>query len=424
MARGERRLTMVFRPRDNRLAAVLLLLGSIAALWLQSTPSQSLAHRQQPRRLQFREQRRSLSSSSFTVKTFKILQLTDLHMGEGEDTDWGPKQDIRTFEVLDSVIPAEKPDLIVLTGDQLTANDIDQNATAYYRILCEKLKSYQIPWAMVFGNHDDMSLEIHQDDGTILYTNKTKTSREDLYEVDHSFAPLSLTQRGPSYLFGTSNYIINVYDKDEEDGTSLQLLFLDSGGGLLKKHIEWDQLEWFLEEREKNPNVPLVAFQHIPTGEFEYDGEKCTGMHHGGVAPVSKDAGLVDVLEEDGNVYFLAVGHNHGNAYCCAYESSDAESNGTLSLCFGRRSGYGGLGDWDKGARVFEIKLTIPSENYDSDSDDSDDSDSSDDDASSDDGSASPIVTWKSWLRMESGDIIDEYSPYTSTHGDRSFEWW
>ena len=50
--------------------------------------------------LKFREK---ITNQSDTI-TFKILQLTDMHFGEATFTDWGPEQDRKTFQVLDTVI--------------------------------------------------------------------------------------------------------------------------------------------------------------------------------------------------------------------------------------------------------------------------------------------------------------------------------
>lgn len=41
------------------------------------------------------------------------------------------------------------------------------------------------------------------------------------------------------------------------------------------------------------------------------------------------------------------VGHNHGLDWCCPYKK--------LWLCFARHTGYGGYGNWPRGARVLEI---------------------------------------------------------------------
>lgn len=43
----------------------------------------------------------------------------------------------------------------------------------------------------------------------------------------------------------------------------------------------------------------------------------------------------------------IFVGHNHGLDWCCPYEK--------MWLCFARHTGYGGYGNWPKGARIIQI---------------------------------------------------------------------
>lgn len=57
------------------------------------------------------------------------------------------------------------------------------------------------------------------------------------------------------------------------------------------------------------------------------------------------------------------VGHDHGNDWCCPYKK--------LWLCYARHTGYGGYGNWARGARILEI--------------------------------ADQPFTLKSWIRMEDG---------------------
>jgi Calcineurin-like phosphoesterase len=105
-------------------------------------------------RLEFQEGNTAAAAAAAVTSTakFKILQLTDIHLGEAANTDWGPRQDTKTWHLLDRVIRMEKPDLIVLSGDQLTANNVDANATVYYKLLGQHLSYYGVPWAMVCGN--------------------------------------------------------------------------------------------------------------------------------------------------------------------------------------------------------------------------------------------------------------------------------
>ena len=379
---------------NNVLLAVGLMALSGCFVWLQTSTSYGEASQRRRLNLQLSSVDSASNNIVYKKHTFKIMQLADLHLGEASDTTWGPKQDENTFAALDSVIEAEQPDLIVLSGDQLTANDMDVNASAYMHSLCQHLKQYNIPWAQIFGNHDDAPLEQNDEDGNIIRTNVTKTSREDLYHVDHSFAPLSLTQLGPKDLFGTSNYMLNVYDPDNNNQVALQLLMLDTGGGALPKQLEANQIEWFKSQRQQSSTgklPPVVAFQHIPTQEFVHNDNTCEGMEEDGVETIDRDPKIVEALLQDGNVHFLAVGHMHGNDYCCSYGSSQ------LHVCFGRHSGYGGYGRWKRGARVYELHFSSTT-------------------VSGVGGApADDVVTdmqWKSWVRMESGYIYNEYSPY------------
>ena len=352
-------------------------------------------------RLKFRDDRPSQNS---TIASFKILQLTDIHLGEATFTDWGPEQDRKSLLVLDSVIPAEKPDLIVLSGDQLTANNVGQkNATSYYSLLGNHLSKYGIPWCLIFGNHDDAPFEFRLANGTLIKT-PAKTSRAELLAVDRQF-PLSLTQPGPKDVFGSSNYVLTVQlpstwwnhsiaERQSSEPVALQLIFLDSGGGALPMQLERNQIDWF--RKEHRANIPGVAvFQHVPSKDFAYDGTVCQGLHDDPVdSIIQQDPGIIDVLQKAENVLWLGVGHDHGNDFCCptttnsssSNNNTDAHSTSSLHLCFGRHSGYGGYGKWDRGARIYEVelkRLTALSEKT--------------------------ATSWKSWVRMESGDVVDHY---------------
>ena len=76
---------------------------------------------------------------------FKIVQFTDIHWKYGN-----PKSDIageRMAEVLD----AEKPDLVVVTGDLIFAKPATEGMKAALAPIIER----GIPFAVTFGNHDD-----------------------------------------------------------------------------------------------------------------------------------------------------------------------------------------------------------------------------------------------------------------------------
>lgn len=75
---------------------------------------------------------------------FKILQLTDLQL-------WANLSDNKeALEEVDALIEKTSPDLIVLTGDNVSG--LTTNFLTRQVIKC--LEKHEIPWATVFGNHD------------------------------------------------------------------------------------------------------------------------------------------------------------------------------------------------------------------------------------------------------------------------------
>lgn len=229
---------------------------------------------------------------------------------------------------------------------------------------------------MIFGNHDDAPLEEKERNADGGYdTSPAKTSRAQLAANDKRYRN-SLTELGDTDLFATSNYWLDIHFKDQ---IAARVLMLDSGGGTLEQEIAQNQIDWFWLHQADYPNVPIVAFQHIPStvDEFGYDSDSCVGTNaDGGVAPLSEDAGIVNALATAENVHILGVGHNHGNDYCC-------KNTDTLHLCFGRHSGYGGYSQVSRGSRVYRLELDA-------------------------DGN---FEGWSSYVRLETGEIIDEYDP-------------
>ena len=319
--------------------------------------------------LRFRLEESSYSHSHYSEaasnQTFKIMQITDIHLGEAENTDWGPRQDEKTFRLLEKIFEYEPDcDLIVLGGDQLTANNCLGNCTKYYGILGRYLSGYGIPWATIMGNHDDMDFEVEDGSGATVPHSYT---RRELLRVDQSF-PLSLSQSSkPGELTGVTNYVLDVLDPITKK-PALQIFFMDSGGGSLREAINDDQVKWFKEQASADEtSTPAVAFQHIPTWQHEYTDGICLGYQGEGVAELEYDGGIVDAIAESGRFHFLAVGHNHGNDYCCPYNNNNNNqdsSENDLYFCFGRHSGYGGYGSWDRGVRIYELLLTAGDENY------------------------------------------------------------
>src|SRR5665648_580536 len=76
--------------------------------------------------------------------TFKIAQFTDLHWDNNS-----PKCK-QTIETIRLVLSAEKPDLVILTGDIVTA----VSAKAGWLAVSQIFMDAKVPWAVTLGNHD------------------------------------------------------------------------------------------------------------------------------------------------------------------------------------------------------------------------------------------------------------------------------
>ncbi|EGG13517.1 metallophosphoesterase domain-containing protein [Cavenderia fasciculata] len=323
------------------------------------------------------------SSDDDDVAIFKIVQITDTHFGEGEGTDWGPEQDANSTRVMETILALEQPDLVVFTGDLITGNNIINNSTDYWKMAVGVAMKMGIPWATVFGNHDDLASGV----------NGTKF---DLLEYDISLG--SYSQFGPNNIPGVSNYYIPIYDKWTND-IEVVLWMFDSGDGECprfpkeekekekkpnqnqqeKEKVEWmdpsritsssssdnvpylcnfyitgNQVLWYYQTAKElyagADNLPLAfAYFHVPIRQYMWvwNQQTCYGSNNDSVACQAVDGGLYYAFESIGDVKMVSVGHNHGNDYCGLF--------GSVELCYGRHSGYGGYGTWERGARVIQV---------------------------------------------------------------------
>ncbi|CAJ1967647.1 unnamed protein product [Sphenostylis stenocarpa] len=310
---------------------------------------------------------------------FKIGLFADLHFGENAWTEWGPRQDVNSMNVMNSVLHHENTDLVIYLGDVITANNIMiANASLYWDQAISPARNRGIPWASVFGNHDDAAFEwplewfsasgippIHCPQATASYSGEEEcsfkgTGRLQLMtnDIKHNG---SFSSYGPRNLWpSVSNYALQVSSSDGPPSPVAFLYFLDSGGGSYPEIISNGQVEWFRKKAEEiNPDsrVPEIVFWHIPSTAYKevapkFDIRKpCVGsINKESVAAQEVETGIMDLLVNRTSVKAIFVGHNHGLDWCCPYKK--------LWLCYARHTGYGGYGDWPRGARILEINQT------------------------------------------------------------------
>jgi DNA repair exonuclease SbcCD nuclease subunit len=95
------------------------------------------------------------------------------------------------------VISEEKPDLVVFSGDQLNGQGTSWDPKSVLAKFARAVTDKGIPWAAVFGNHDD----------------EIGASREEQLALMRGL-PYSLVERGPKDVHGVGNYILKVMSAD------------------------------------------------------------------------------------------------------------------------------------------------------------------------------------------------------------------
>ena len=131
-----------------------------------------------------------------------------------------------------------------------------------------------IPWAAVFGKHDDQPL-VHPwctnhfgvPEGTPAQTPRSKLVQYDTAD------PLSRTScRFTSSIGAMSNGYLLIDRKTGAQDPAAVLWFLDTGGGSLEQVLLQDQLDWLNSTaarlQEKHGALPGLLFQHIPLEDY------------------------------------------------------------------------------------------------------------------------------------------------------------
>ncbi|MCY9662608.1 metallophosphoesterase family protein [Paenibacillus chondroitinus] len=278
-------------------------------------------------------------------QTFTITQFTDLHWIDGGTLDQ------KTRKLMEDVLDAEKPDLVVFTGDVIYTGYVNpgnpgcEQPLEAFREAVHAAETRGIPWAVVFGNHDT----------------ETIITREDLMQAVLK-QPHTVTQRGPRDIHGTGNYALSIQGAD--GAAAAALYFFDSGNQSPVPHIQgydWirsSQIGWYVENSRKlqaenaEQTLPALAFFHIPLPEYKqvWDTEICYGSKHEPVCCAPVNSGLFSAMVERGDVIGTFCGHDHINDY-------RGKLHG-IELCYGRATGYNTYGKegFPRGARMIRLR--------------------------------------------------------------------
>ena len=274
-------------------------------------------------------------------KPFKILVTTDLHLCDDKELI------NKSLFMLAKHVEAEKPDLILFTGD-VVLTDHQQVDCIQFGKFMEKMGIY---WAYVFGNHEARAeKEYHK-----YFMLKNLIS-----------FPHCLSKFGDPSLFGYGNFFINIMNSDNSIRQSFA--FFDSGRDITDKYrkeyglsddvkgydfIKNNQIEWFQNHikalKSEYGDFKSMVFMHIPIPEYaevmDIDenekpvpigrpngkGEILFGEMHETVGCSVYNSGLFDKAREIGTQAFFS-GHDHVNDYCALYKG--------VYLCYVQMGGY------------------------------------------------------------------------------------
>lgn len=297
---------------------------------------------------------------------FTILQIADIQ----DSLIFRPLTKMFINDLLDNV----KPDLVVLTGDNIGP------ATCFFKAMTKKnidnfmsiFEERGVKVAAVFGNHDGENIG-------------SKDFQFEHYQTYSCFVGKETEEA--KALTGCGTYNVPVMSSKDETKTAFNLWFFDSQeyneendlegyGCVTKDQIAWyEKTEKALTEENGGKPVPSLAFQHIIVPEVfdvlekvsddeDIDTEFSFQKHEQTYVfpkeyrnedtfigepccPPEYTNGQADSLVENGNVLGIAVGHDHVNSFVIPYKTLDIIQTPTAS--------FGSYGDINRGARVITL---------------------------------------------------------------------
>ncbi len=288
--------------------------------------------------------------------TFRIMQFADIQ--DGMIVKSGTTMFIR-----DS-IEAYEPDLVVLTGDNISGGSCTTNGGALSSINCfmSIFEDYGVPVAIVFGNHDTEGLA--QKEAQIamyeLYDCFVGCEGEDLTGCGNYNLPI-LSSDGSKVAFNL--WMIDSLTYNEKVSADCRDGYYENDlGGYACVHK--DQIDWYVEtsnelRAENGGNVvPSLMFQHIVVPEIfdalDKDADGKWILPEGAVGTMNEDPcppqytnGQFDAVVNQGDVLAMFFGHDHKNTYVIPHKGVD--------LVCTPGCGFGSYGDETRGTRIIDL---------------------------------------------------------------------
>ena len=290
------------------------------------------------------------------------------------------------FKMLNKIYDKVNPDLVVLTGDNILGNHINDAPIGNWQnvkskkgtlkrmkkalgYLLKPLEKRNLPFAFVYGNHDDRNCI-------------TKKEQAEIYGSYKNCVPYNLSDNG----LDCDTYNVPIYASDS-DKIAYNIWMMDSAGAddngdNCFEYVKPEAVKWYEEERarlEKENGKPVMSlmFQHIPLPQtkelfkecdenekmavkardgkfYKLDEEKASGFAFEYAETTSEDFGQLDAIRRRGDVCALVTGHDHLNCFTAEIDGVNIVQTPGASF----RS-YGNM--VSRGVRVFEIDEKDPS---------------------------------------------------------------
>ncbi|RVW16133.1 putative inactive purple acid phosphatase 28 [Vitis vinifera] len=312
---------------------------------------------------------------------FKILQVADMHFGNGVVTrcrDVLPSEldgcsDLNTTRFLRRLIDEERPDFVAFTGDNIFGTSAADAAESLFEVFGPVMES-RLPWAAILGNHDQESTMTREELMTLISLMDYSVSQINPAEDPSSPANARMVVD----IDGFGNYYLRVNGAPGShlaNSSILSLYFLDSGdratvnGRRTYGWIKESQLRWLRgvsqgfegQKRDSKQSAdlilppaetPALAFFHIPVPEVrQLYFKEIVGQFQEAVACSAVNSGVLQTFVSMGDVKAVFMGHDHTNDFCGNLDG--------IWFCYGGGCGYHGYGraGWPRRARIILAEL-------------------------------------------------------------------
>ncbi len=257
--------------------------------------------------------------------TFKILQITDLHIGGGL---LSINEDRFAIDTITELVHKTQPDFVVITGDlvysrpSVTMSVSNLNSAKIVAKLMEKLNVW---YTVTFGNHDAEYF--------------ASNTRSDMKKFFMNQKGCLLTDPSPE-VTGDSNHLIKIRNDDGTINTTLVMIDSNSYPERMGKGgydcIHDDQVKWYEKQmiriaEAENGNNNSLMFTHIPLAEYH----KAWKLYKTGSDKVKYFMGtadenvsyskyatrIFDKIVEHGATKGVFCGHDHLNDFSIEYKN-------------------------------------------------------------------------------------------------------